>query len=124
MSFEHSLKVKIAEALHTLYSITVSSVTIKFQETRKEFEGDFTLVVFPFIKESKKSPEITGNEIGEYVITHSGLISGFNVVKGFLNLTISDGYWMEYFKEVGLKGNYENTELKEFHREYILIFSV
>jgi len=107
MNFEHSLKVKIAEALHTLYSITVSSEAIKFQETRKEFEGDFTLVVFPYIKESKKSPEITGNEIGEYVINHSDLISGYNVVKGFLNLSISDGYWKEYFKEVGLKGNYQ-----------------
>lgn len=107
MNFEHSLKEKIAEALHTLYSINASSGSIKFQETRKEFEGDFTLVVFPYIKDSKKSPEITGNEIGEYVITHSDLISGYNVVKGFLNLTISDGYWMEYSREVGLRGNYQ-----------------
>ncbi len=109
MNFELALKEKIAEALLKLYDVTVPIDSIAFQETRKEFEGDFTLVVFPFIKQSKKSPEVTANEIGEYVKSNSELLSGFNVVKGFLNLCIADNYWMEYFIEHGLKGNYNIT---------------
>jgi arginyl-tRNA synthetase len=107
MNFEQALKEKIVEGLLKLYSINIVANEITFQETRKEFEGDFTLVVFPFIKQSKKSPEITANEIGEYVKTNSDLLCSFNVVKGFLNLSLADIYWMEYFNEIGLKGNYD-----------------
>ena len=107
MNFEQALKEKIVEGLLKLYSINIVANEITFQETRKEFEGDFTLVVFPFIKQSKKSPEITANEIGEYIKTNSDLLCSFNVVKGFLNLSLADIYWMEYFNEIGLKGNYD-----------------
>ncbi|MEI6815668.1 MAG: arginine--tRNA ligase [Bacteroidota bacterium] len=101
MNIEHDLKIKIAEALYALYNITISPESIQLTETRKEFEGDFTLVVFPFIKESRLSPEETGKSIGEYITNNFNTLANFNVVKGFLNLGLSDGQWMEYFNEVG-----------------------
>ncbi len=106
MNFELALKEKIAEGLLKLYAINILATEITLQETRKEFEGDFTLVVFPFIKQSKKSPEATANELGEHVKANSTLLSNFNVVKGFLNISLADNYWLEYFSDIGLNGNY------------------
>jgi arginyl-tRNA synthetase len=77
-----------------LYNIEITSAEINLQETRKEFEGQVTVVTFPFTKFSKKSPDQTGNEIGEYLQNELKEVSGFNVIKGFLNLSISDDYWI------------------------------
>jgi len=85
----------VQKALQELYSI--SSTNITFQKTRSEFEGDFTLVTFPFIKETKRSPEQLGNELGEYLQTHEETVSAFNVVKGFLNISLSQKFWSDYF---------------------------
>lgn len=71
---------------------------ITFQKTRPEFEGDYTIVVFPFVKMVGKSPEAIANELGNEMVVESDIISCHNVVKGFLNLTISDGYWLDFFK--------------------------
>lgn len=88
----------VQHALKELYSI--SSTTITFQKTRKEFEGDFTLVTFPFIKEAKRSPEQLGQELGAYLVEHNTHVTGFNVVKGFLNIVLSDRFWLGYFNTV------------------------
>lgn len=92
------LREKIKEAVRTLYNSDVAFDSIQIQETRKDFKGDFTLVVFPFLRFSKNTPEKTGETIGNYLVENFNAISGFNVIKGFLNLEISDSWWLQYFK--------------------------
>lgn len=91
------LKDKIKEAIRVIYNCEVPDDLIQLQETRKEFRGDFTLVVFPLLRYSKNTPEKTGESIGTYLLTSFPSVSGFNVIKGFLNLEISDKWWIEYF---------------------------
>ena len=82
------------KAVKSLYGADIAAKDINLQNTRKEFAGQVTLVTFPFTKFSKKSPEQTGNEIGAYLENALKEISGFNVVKGFLNISLTDGYWI------------------------------
>ncbi len=88
----------VQQALTQIYNISNPAIT--FQKTRKEFEGDFTLVTFPFIKETKKSPEQLGQELGEYLIKNNPNVSAFNVVKGFLNISFTNQFWLGYFDSV------------------------
>lgn len=98
MNAETLLYNTVQKALKDLYNLESTGIT--FQKTRKEFEGDFTLVTFPFTKESKKSPEVLGKEIGEYLQKHNSSVTAFNVVKGFLNISLSDSFWLAYFNSV------------------------
>lgn len=91
------LRNKITEALRVLYNSEVPADLIQIQKTRKEFRGDFTLVVFPLLSYSKNTPENTGAGIGNYLKNHLPDVSGYNVIKGFLNIEISGRWWMEYF---------------------------
>ena len=91
------LKEKIKEAVKIVYSSDVTDDLIQIQETRKDFKGDFTLVVFPLLRFSKNTPEKTGETIGNYLVDNFPAVSGFNVIKGFLNLEISDAWWVEFF---------------------------
>ncbi len=88
----------IKKAINELYNTEIDYSLINLQETRKEFEGEITLVVFPITKLSKKSPEITANEIGDWLQKNIEEISGFNVVKGFLNLSLPDNFWLSIFE--------------------------
>ena len=99
------LKDKIKDTISTLYNTEVTDDLVQIQETRKDFKGDFTLVVFPLLRYSKKSPEKTGEDIGKYLLENFTAVSGFNVIKGFLNLEISDKWWMEYFKDLVAEKN-------------------
>ncbi len=83
--------------LKTLYDIEVG--TIDWQNTRKDFEGDLTLVVFPYLKQSKKNPVLTATEVGESLLENSTLVAGFNVVKGFLNLVIDKQWWINAIRD-------------------------
>ncbi len=94
------LKEKIREAIRTLYDSEVNDELIQIQETRKDFIGDFTLIVFPLLRFSKNTPEKTGETIGSYLMENFPSVSGFNVIKGFLNLEISDSWWISYFSEM------------------------
>ncbi len=98
MRFETKIQNLIAESLQSLYSITISADEILLQETKKEFDGDLTLVVFPFLKASGKSPELTARELGNSLIRDTEFISSFNVVKGFLNLKLNGNLWFRYLK--------------------------
>ncbi|MDB5133180.1 MAG: argS [Mucilaginibacter sp.] len=82
------------KAIKHLYQIELTAADISLQETRKEFEGQVTMVTFPFTKFSKKSPEQTGNEIGAYLQNELEEVAGFNVIKGFLNISLTDGFWL------------------------------
>ena len=84
-------------AIKQLYNEEIAESVINIQETRKEFEGQVTIVVFPITKISKKSPEETAKAIGEYLVEHVEEVTAFNVVKGFLNLSIADSYWLNLF---------------------------
>ena len=85
----------IKDSIVKLYAI--DNFDVQLQKTRKEFQGDITLVVFSLLKFSKKGPEQTADEIGEYLLNNCDLVSGYNSVKGFLNLSIVDSYWMNQF---------------------------
>ena len=114
------LKDKIIEAVKVLYNSEVPGDLIQLQETRKEFKGDFTLVVFQLLRFSKNTPEKTGENIGNYLLESFPLVSGFNVVKGFLNLEISDKWWVEYFADMSSGKNlFANCQTK--NPEVILV---
>jgi arginyl-tRNA synthetase len=114
------LKEKIKEAVKIIYNSEVKDDLIQIQETRKDFKGDFTLVVFPLLRFSKNTPEKTGETIGLYLKDNFTAVSGFNVIKGFLNLEISDTWWVDYFKKIAAeKTHLENCKVS--HPETILV---
>ena len=98
-----------AASIEALYGAADSS-QIQIQKTRKEFEGDYTLVTFPLLKLSRKAPEATANEIGEHIVANNPTISSYNVIKGFLNLSIAPAYWAERFAEEVANENYGQAE--------------
>lgn len=93
---------KAKDAVKALYNADVNEKMIQTQATRKEFEGDITLVTFPLLKTSRKSPEITAQEIGAYLKENCAEIESFNVIKGFLNIKFSEWFWQEIFNEIFL----------------------
>ena len=113
MNLEITLAQSVAQAIKKLYGADVDTEKIQLQKTRKEFEGDFTLVVFPFLALSKKRPEETAQEIGEELKNNLPLISSFNVVKGFLNLAIAPGYWVELLKHIDATDKWGTTPVTE-----------
>ena len=100
MTPEQFIIEKAAQAVKELYGAEVPSSLLQVQVTRKEFEGDYTLVVFPLLKISKSSPEMTGKAVGDYLKDNCPEISGYNVVKGFLNISFSEVYWHSLFKAI------------------------
>jgi len=118
---EQTLYTAIEQAIKQLFS--AQNLTIQFQKTRKEFEGDITLVVFPLLKASKKSPEQTAQLIGDYLIETCPIVSNFNIVKGFLNLTISDDYWLSCFQTASQQINFGKVEISENAPTYLVEFS-
>ena len=94
----------VKEGIQSIYKIDLEKV--EFQETRKDFEGDITIVVFPLLKQIKGNPVEIANQIGNYVTAHADIVTGFNVVKGFLNLVIADSYYIDDFNQV--------TDFEEF----------
>ncbi|HEU5164628.1 MAG TPA: arginine--tRNA ligase [Chitinophagaceae bacterium] len=88
------------KTLKDLYSLTIDEKIIQINETKPEFEGDYTLVLFSFIKQLKKSPEQLGKEIGDHLVNNNrDLFSAYNVIKGFLNLTVKNNYWVEFLEK-------------------------
>jgi arginyl-tRNA synthetase len=83
------------EAIKSIWNVSLEEESLQVQKTRKDFEGDFTLVVFPLLRHSKLSPEQSGESLGSYLTEQSELISGYNVVKGFLNLVVAQKYWKQ-----------------------------
>jgi len=105
MSIAGRIKPLAAKALKDLYDYTISEEDITINSTKPEFEGDYTMVLFSFVKQLKKSPEQLGKELGENLISgNPDIFSAYNVIKGFLNLTIKDDYWLSF-----LNTNYNNT---------------
>ncbi|MCB0380404.1 MAG: arginine--tRNA ligase [Flavobacteriales bacterium] len=117
---ENTIMQKVVEAIQSLYNENIDSKLAQPQKTKKEFVGDLTVVVFPFLKASKKSPEQTAHDLGEYLKQHIDQIEDFNVVKGFLNLSISANYWVELFGKINANKTFgfASTSGKTYMVEY------
>ena len=94
------------EALKALYGAEVTAQQVQVQKTRPEFEGHLTLVTFPFLRASRKKPEDTGRDIAEWLMQHTDLVAGYNVVKGFLNLVIAPAKWLQLLAEIDADARY------------------
>jgi len=118
MNLEKLLDKKVKFAIDKLYNVTVNDNLIQFQKTRKEFEGDLTLVTFPLLKISKKSPEQTGIEIGQFLKENINEITDFNAVNGFLNIVISNSIWIN---KLNIANNQENFGFNNEPNQSIMI---
>ena len=118
MKLEEILIPKVQEAVKNLYGIEITAEQVQFQKTRAEFEGDITLVVFPFVKAARKAPAMVAQEVGEKLLEQGtenqeqGLIKKYNAVQGFLNLSIAQSYWVEQLQAIA-----ENAEYGQLRRE-------
>ena len=110
MNIEDKLVKSVIDGLKVLYGQEVPAKQVQLQKTKKEFEGHLTLVVFPFLRMSKKGPEQTAQEIGEYLQANEPAIAAFNVIKGFLNLTIATSAWVELLNTIHTNEHYGITE--------------
>ncbi|MBR6493115.1 MAG: arginine--tRNA ligase, partial [Paludibacteraceae bacterium] len=96
MTLESKLSELVKQAVKALYDIDATDAQIQLQKTRPEFEGNITLVVFPFVKMARKAPAQTASEIGEWLLANGeGLVAKYNAVQGFLNLVIDDAFWVK-----------------------------
>ena len=100
MNIESMIQAAALQAVKELYGQDVPEKMVQLQKTRSEFEGNLTLVVFPFLKMSRKKPEDTAQEIGEWLTAHCEAVAGFNVVKGFLNMSIADEAWLKLLESI------------------------
>ena len=111
MDIQQKLVASVISGLKALYGQDVPAAQVQLQKTKKEFEGHLTLVVFPFLRMSKKGPEQTAQEIGEYLLANEpSLVAKFNVIKGFLNLTIASSAWIELLNGIQADPHYGLTE--------------
>ena len=113
MKIEQLISEAAGRAVHDLYGITPDASATQPQKTKKEFEGNLTLVVFPFLKASHKNPEATAQEIGEYLLKNEPAVAGFNVIKGFLNLVIAPAYWSTLLHEINDNPDFGKTAVAE-----------
>jgi len=108
---EQLLTKTLIEAVKALYGQEVPEKMVQVQKTRQEFEGDLTIVVFPLLRMSRKGPEQTADELGNYFVEHMDQVEAFNVIKGFLNLTINRKFWLNFFNK--------NRELHDFGKKTV-----
>ncbi|MDD2961923.1 MAG: arginine--tRNA ligase [Muribaculaceae bacterium] len=106
MSIDNIISQAVADAVKALYSVEVDAATIVPQTTKKEFEGNLTIVVFPFLKISRKNPEATAKELGEYLQANCEAVKCYNVIKGFLNITIEPSFWAGVLSHINDTPNY------------------
>ena len=113
MNIEALISKAAGDAVKALYGMDATEKMLQLQKTRSEFEGNLTLVVFPFVKAAKKSPELTAQEIGEYLVNNCSAVEKYNVVKGFLNLSIGDGAWVELLSAIDADDNFGMKQADE-----------
>jgi arginyl-tRNA synthetase len=123
MQIEQQIKNAIALALNSLFNITPQAEEILLQKTKKEFTGDYTLVVFPYTKMAGLSPEATAQKIGALLAENTDLIVGYNVVKGFLNLELNNKLWIHHFKASCNDINYGFKEINSNEAPVLVEYS-
>jgi arginyl-tRNA synthetase len=123
MNIEYFLSSSISPIVNELFGLTTNPNDIILQKTKKEFEGDYTLVTFPYIKAAKSTPEKTGELIGEQLLRKNPSITKFNVVKGFLNFSLSNDFWLNEFKDISKEINYGLKLAKSSGKQMMLEYS-
>lgn len=113
MTIESIISGAVAKAIKELYGAEIDAASIVPQATRKEFEGNLTIVVFPFLKASHKSPEATATQIGDWLLANEPAVAKFNVVKGFLNISINPAFWLDVLHEIAEDPHYGIQEPTE-----------
>ena len=113
MVIEQQITGSVIAGIKELYGADVTEAQVQLQKTKKEFKGHLTLVVFPFLRMSKKSPEQTAQELGEYLVKNEPAVAEFNVIKGFLNLTVACGCWIDLLNEINAQPKYGFTKATE-----------
>ncbi len=123
MKIENIIQKGLKTALAELYDFTPAESQIQIQNTRKDLEGDVTVVVFPFLRFSKKSPEQTGDEIGTYLVKNIEFVNSFNVIKGFLNLEIESSFWIDSLLEAYSNKNFGTDSQPEVSETVMVEYS-
>ncbi len=113
MSIDNIISQAVARAIKELYNVDVDASSITPQTTKKEFEGNLTIVVFPWVKAARKSPEATGQEIGEWLVANEPAVNRFNVIKGFLNIVIEPTFWNSVLSHIDETPDYGLTAATE-----------
>ena len=127
MKLEEILIPQVQEVVKDLYGIEITAEQVQLQKTRAEFEGDITLVVFPFVKAARKAPAMVAQELGEKLLEQGaknqeqGLIEKFNAVQGFLNLSISHAYWLEQLQAIASEENYGQLSRGEGEKPLMMV---
>ena len=120
---EYELQQSVSAALKQLYGLDILAENIVLQKTKKEFEGDLTIVVFPYVKAAKKSPEAVAEELGQYVKENVANIESYNVIKGFLNFVVRDSYWLAFVEENIGKSHFGYIEADEDSAPIVVEYS-
>ncbi len=122
MTLESILIPQVQEAVKSLYGVEITPAQVQFQKTRAEFEGDITLVVFPFVKAARKAPAQVAQEVGEKLLEQGqGLIEKYNAVQGFLNLSIAQSYWLEQLRGIAEADNYGQLTRGEDEKPLMMV---
>ncbi|NOZ35423.1 MAG: arginine--tRNA ligase [Chlorobi bacterium] len=120
---DNTIKDAVINAINQLYNAEVPVNQVSIKKTRKEFDGDFTVVVFPFLRFSKKTPDLTAEELGNFLKDNLTEVVDFNVIKGFLNLTLSHHYWLDFFKEINSDKSYGLKSKNEKFKTVVIEYS-
>lgn len=121
MTLSQILEPKIVDAISELFGITYEKV--EFQSTRRDFDGDITMVIFPLLKQIKSSPADIGSQIGNYLVDNVSEVSGFNVVSGFLNIVISNDYYLNFFNTIRNDENFGKTKVNPEEQAIMIEYS-
>ena len=113
MTIEEVISQGVAGALHELYGLDIDAASVSPAPTSKDFEGDLTVVVFPWLKASHKAPQVTAQEIGQWLADHVEAVESFNVVKGFLNIVVSPKWWLSVFHDIKADPSFGLTKADE-----------
>ena len=113
MKIESQIAAAVAAALKELYGVEIGAGEVALEKTKKEFEGHYTFVVFPYLRASKKKPEVTAQEVGEYVAEHTDAVASFNVIKGFLNMVVAPEKWVELLSDINANETFGLTKADE-----------
>src|SRR5690606_40980649 len=111
MTIQEQILADVSKAFEALFNHTVDASDLSLQPTRKEFAGNYTFVMFPYGKITKTSPEQGGIQIGEYLKSHSAIVSDYNVVKGFLNIAVADKQWLKLLDRKSTRLNSSHVKI-------------
>ncbi|MCU4175162.1 arginine--tRNA ligase [Carboxylicivirga sp. N1Y90] len=123
MGIENQLKTSVVKAVKELYGAEIALESIQLQVTRKDMKGDYTIVVFPLLKVSKKNPVETGNELGAFIKNDCQNVSEFDVIKGFLNIQLSHAYWIDFLNKIGNDDSYGIKKVTDESSQVMIEYS-